>query len=108
MMLPVGGASGADGALHASVGIPIAAAHAQASHGKYLLRPTARPPSLQEIQFQAEPYLRLARKSTTFASLNSKTCSSAGAGRQVPVVQRRMITDRRATTRRSREAVAVN
>jgi hypothetical protein len=49
MIVPVGGASGADGALHASAGIPIAAAHAHASHGKYLLRPTARPPSLQEF-----------------------------------------------------------
>src|SRR6186997_151331 len=49
MMLPVGGAAScAAGALHASAGIPTAAAHAHASHGKYLLRPTARPPSLQD------------------------------------------------------------
>src|SRR3954464_263006 len=104
MMLPVGGAaSRAAGALHASAGIPIAAAHAHASHGKYLLRPTARPPSLQEIQFQAEPYSPSTRKSTTSSSFNAKTCLAAGPGRQVRAVQRRMMTDRRATARRSPE-----
>src|SRR4051812_5155356 len=101
MMLPVGGASSADGALHASAGIPIAAAHAHASHGKYLLRPTARPPSLQETRLQAEPYSPSTRKSTTFASFNAKTCPDAGAVRQVRAVQRRMMTDRRANARRS-------
>src|SRR3954468_15700246 len=80
MMLSVGGASSADGALHASAGIPIAAAHAHASHGKYLLRPTARPPSLHETRFQAEPYSPSTRKSMTFASLNAKTCLAAGRG----------------------------
>src|SRR3954462_13164975 len=108
MMLPVGGAaSRAAGALHASAGIPIAAAHAHASHGKYLLRPTARPPSLQEIQFQAEPYLPLARKSTTSAPFDSKTRSCAGVGDELAVVQRRMMRDRRMTARRSPEPTAV-
>src|SRR4051794_39556225 len=88
MMLPVGGASSADGALHASAGIPIAAAHAHASHGKYLLRPTARPPSLQEF-ISGRTLLTVYAQVNDFCFFqrqNMSGCwrSAAGSGRSAP------------------------